>query len=415
MHRDLTGTGRAMLKKITKEAVDRMAVGDICWDTEIGGFGARRQVGRPSYILKYRFRGKQRLLTIGPHGDLTAEEARRLARKHLGALADGRDPADELAARRAPSRGDFAEMVEKFIRLHVKPNNRTWRERERIFTKYIVPEWRDRSPGEVKRRDVAELLDKIEANNGPVMADSVLAAVRKLFNWIAARDEDFRSPIVKGMGRTKPRERRRDRVLSDAELRALWAATEITQPAPFGALVRCLLLSAQRRDEVAQMRRSELAGDVWTIPAERYKTGRANVVPLPRQAREIVDAQPGWRKGDFVFTTTGDTAFAGFSKCKARLDAAMRAALREMDPTAELAPWVVHDLRRTAKTLMARAGVRPDISERVLGHVIAGVEGTYDRHAYLDEKRDALEKLAAMVDRILAPSASNVVPLTRAG
>jgi integrase len=404
-----------MLKKITKDAVDRLPVGQVLWDTEVGGFGVRRQIGRPSYILKYRFKGRQRLLTIGPHGDLTADEARRFARKHVGALADGRDPADELAARRAPSKGDFAQMVEKFIRLHVKPNNRTWRERERIFNKYIVPEWRDRSAGEVKRRDVAELLDKIEANNGPVMADSVLAAVRKLFNWIAARDEDFRSPIVKGMGRTKPRDRRRDRVLSDAEVCALWAATETALPAPFGALVRCLLLSAQRRDEVAQMRRSEMAADVWTIPAERYKTGRANVVPLPRQAREIVDAQPTWRRGDFVFTTTGDRAFAGFSKCKARLDAGMLEALRRVDPAAELRPWVLHDLRRTAKTLMARAGVRPDISERVLGHVIAGVEGTYDRHAYNDEKRDALEKLAAMVGRIINPPAAKVVPLNRVG
>src|SRR6185369_9326785 len=104
----------------------------------------------------------------------------------------GRDPADELAARKAPSKGDFAEMVETFIRLYAKPRNRTWKETEWIFAKYVTPEWRDRSAGEIKRRDVAELLDKVEAENGPVMADRVLAAVRKLFNWIATRDDEFR-------------------------------------------------------------------------------------------------------------------------------------------------------------------------------------------------------------------------------
>jgi integrase len=304
-------------------------------------------------------------------------------------------------------------MVEKFIRLYARRRNRTWEESERIFAKYVTPEWRDRSAGEIKRRDVAELLDKVEAENEPVMADRVLAAVRKLFNWIATRDDAFRSPIVKGMARTKPKERARDRVLRDDEIRALWAATETTRPAPFGPLVRCLLLTAQRREEVARMRRREIDGEAWVIPAERYKTGRANAVPLSKRAREVVDAQPAWRKADFVFTTTGDAAFSGFSKAKREVEAAMHAELRKRDPGAELPRWTLHDLRRTAKTLMARAGVRPDISERVLGHVITGVEGTYDRHSYAEEKRDALEKLAAMIDRILTPSPPNVVELQR--
>jgi len=173
-------------------------------------------------------------------------------------------------------------MVEKFIRLYARRRNRTWEESERIFAKYVTPEWRDRSAGEIKRRDVAELLDKVEAENEPVMADRVLAAVRKLFNWIATRDDAFRSPIVKGMARTKPKERARDRVLRDDEIRALWAATETTRPAPFGPLVRCLLLTAQRREEVARMRRREIDGEAWVIPAERYKTGRANAVPLSK-------------------------------------------------------------------------------------------------------------------------------------
>jgi integrase len=406
----------AMLKKITKEAVDRLPPRSVLWDTDVAGFGVRRQLGETrTYVVKFRHKGKQRFMTLGHHGrHLTAEEARRWAKRALGAVADGRDPAEELAARKAPSKGDFEETVAAFIRLYAKPRNRTWEETEWIFEKYVTCAWRDRSAAEIKRRDVAALLDRIESENGPVMADRVLAAIRKLFNWIATRDDEFRTPIVKGMARTKPKERARDRVLSDDEIRALWAATEAARPPPFGPLVRCLLLTAQRREEVAQMRRREIEGDTWTIPADRYKTGRANVVPLSKRSREIVDAQPAWRRGDFVFTTTGDAPFSGFSKAKRDVEAVMLKELRKRAPDIELPRWTLHDLRRTAKTLMARAGVRPDISERVLGHVIPGVEGTYDRHSYAEEKREALEKLATMVDRILAPPAPNVVELRSA-
>jgi integrase len=410
-----------MLKKITKEAVDQMGPTQTLWDGgyrgAVAGFGVRRRAGDArTFVVKFRHKGKQRFLTLGQHGRaLTVEEARTRAKRALGAVADGRDPAAELAARKAPSKGDFEGTVATFIRLYAKPRNRTWQETEWIFQKYVTPDWRDHSAGEIKRRDVAELLDSIEADNGPVMADRVLAAVRKLFNWIATRDDEFRSPIVKGMARTKPKERARERVLSDNEVRALWAATVTTKPAPFGPLVRCLLLTAQRREEVAQMRRREIVDDTWTIPADRYKTGRANVVPLPRQVREIIAAQPAWRKSDLVFTTSGEEPFSGFSKAKRHVEGVMLAELRKADPKAELPRWTLHDLRRTAKTLMVRAGVRPDISERVLGHVIAGVEGTYDRHGYEAEKREALDKLAAMVDRILAPPVDNVVTLTRGG
>jgi len=177
----------------------------------------------------------------------------------------------------------------------------------------------------------------------------------------------------------------------------------------WGALVRTLLLTAQRREEVAQMNRTEIdANAAWTIPAERYKTGKPNVVPLSAAALAIIKAQPQVDDSELVFTTTGKTPFSGFTKAKRRLDTAMLARLRECAgeraSKVTLPAWRLHDLRRTAKTLMVRAGVRPDISERVLGHVIGGVEGVYDRYAYLDEKRQALEALAAIVERITSPA-----------
>jgi integrase len=265
-----------------------------------------------------------------------------------------------------------------------------------------------------------------------VQADRVLAAVRKLFNWYAARDDEFRSPIVRGMARTKPRERARQRILSDDEIRAFWFATGhlIEDNDAFASIARMLLLSAQRLREVANMKRTELADGEWMLPAARSKNKNPNHVPLSAAALEIVAAQPP--RGGYVFRTVADVPFSGFSKGKARLDALMLEKLSTLaaeggnaplaaqvselnalymsakeDPKAgrEFAKcwWVTHDLRRTAKTLMIRAGVRPDISERVLGHVISGVEGVYDRHSYLNEKRDALERLSAIVNSIVNP------------
>jgi integrase len=195
-------------------------------------------------------------------------------------------------------------------------------------------------------------------------------------------------------------------VLSDDELRIIWPL--LSKAGTFGALLKTLLFTAQRRDEVANMVWTEIGADgIWTIPAERYKTKRSNHVPLSNAAHALIEAQPRIDGCEYVFPSRTKTPFSGFGKTKARLDKAVLLSMQgrankgtEVEP---LPNWTIHDLRRTAKTLMARAGVRPDISERVLGHVIAGVEGTYDRHSYADEKRDALEKLAAMVERILNP------------
>ena len=164
------------------------------------------------------------------------------------------------------------------------------------------------------------------------------------------------------------------------------------------------------------MSRKEIGEDaIWEIPAERYKTKRPNFIPLSKAALAVIDAQPKIDDCDYIFPSRAKTPFSGFGKSKAALDKAVLAAMKKHAKKGvkveSLPNWTLHDLRRTAKTLMVRAGVRPDISERVLGHVIAGVEGTYDRHSYAEEKRDALEKLAAMIERILNPISSNVAIL----
>jgi integrase len=204
------------------------------------------------------------------------------------------------------------------------------------------------------------------------------------------RDDDWSAPSFAVLKQENP-ERQRTRTLSDDEIRKLWAALHDDT---FGAFCRLLLLTAQRRNDIGNMLWSEIDQTTLTIPPERYKTGGGQVVPLTDAALAILDALPK-RREDRVFPVFS------YSLQKHRLDAKVPLGER----------WTLHDLRRTGKTLMARAGVRPDISERVLGHTIRGVEGVYDRHDYLAEKRDALERLGALIDRIIDPPADNVVEL----
>jgi integrase len=236
-------------------------------------------------------------------------------------------------------------------------------------------------------------------------------------NWHATRTDDFRSPIVRGMGRGVTT--KRDRVLTDDEVRAFWRAAEAWDH-PFSRLLRFILLTATRREEAAGMRWSELEDDIWTIPAARYKTNIDFELPLSQAALDVLAASTHFGEAGFVFTTTGEGAIGGFSKFKAQFDALMlgelrKAAVERGDDPAKVVPerWTIHDLRRTARSLMTQAGVPPDHAERALGHVIGGVRGVYDRHDYLDEKRKAFEALAAYVGHALDPR-PNVVPMRRA-
>jgi integrase len=276
-----------------------------------------------------------------------------------------------------------------------------------VFERLIFPVLGNRQIDTIKRSEIVKLLDRIEDERGPSMAHVALGFLSRVFNWHASRNDDFLSPIRRGMGRIKPAERARERVLSDDELRAVSRAAESTS-GPFGHYVRFLLLTATRRNEAAGIRRDEVQpnGD-WIAPAERMKGKREHVVPLSAAARAIIDGMPAL--GPLLFTTGGRWPIGNFTKFKAKFDAAVLAELRKQDPEAKPLPnWTLHDLRRTARSLMSRAGVSSDIAERCLAHIIGGVRGTYDRYAYRDEKA---QKLAAMVERIVNPRADNVTSL----
>jgi integrase len=398
--------------KLTKHQIDAVqpTTNDVyLWDASPLGFGVRvRPTGTKTFIFTYRAGGgrsaRKSRHTIGRYGKITLEQARKHAQQLAGQVAAGHDPSADRAAQRMEKARDkqtMAVMADEFIERYARPRNRSWKEYQRILSHYVKPRLGNRPIHELTRRDIVSLLDHVADNSGEVMADHVLAVVRKLCNWHAARDDEFRSPIVMGMARTRPRDLARDRILSDDEIRQIWTTVDKGRY-PFAPIIKLMFLTAQRRQEVAEARWQEIQEDVWTIAAKRYKTKRPNVVPLSKAARIIVDGLP--KLGDFLFTTTGISPFSGFSKAKACLD-----------EESGVYNWRLHDIRRTSRTLMVRAQVRPDIAERVLGHAISGVSGVYDRHDYINEKRRALSALALEIKRIVTDAPKAKVDSVRAG
>jgi integrase len=410
--------------KITKTKVDQLEPGAILYDVEIKGFVARAlPSGRVSYGYRYRHHGESKWLAIGLHGKITVEQARTIAKKRAGEVADNRDPVGERETARAEAtkaRTAAVNTVDAILDAFVKRHASKLRSADQVehaFDSYVRPEIGSKSIYDVKRSEVVTLLDKVEDKAGPVMADRVLAHVRKAFNWQATRDDEFKSPIVRGMARTKPKQRARKRTLADDEIRDVWTALASAKvPACYPPFVKSLLLCATRRNESAYMGSAEIDGDLWTIPGERYKTKLDHVVPLTAAARALIGAKPEGFKGNawFVFSTTGGKrGFSGFSKAKRELDIEI-AKIRKAESRDKMARWTLHDLRRTARSLMSRAKVPTDHAERAIGHVIGGVRETYDRYEYLEEKRAAFEALAGLVALILAPPANNVLQIADA-
>jgi integrase len=360
-------------------------------------------------------------------GTLTVRDAIVAADKLAKALKSGKreDPRPERTRRlqdgTQPGGKTVNDVLDQFVDRYVKKeaNLRSAKMIEDQLKRLVKPRIGKlpiHGEGRIRRSHVVDMLDEIADEHGPVMADRVLAYVRKGFNWYALRDDDFEPPVIRGMARTKPKDRSRKRVLADDEIRDLWAGLEkVSEPACFAPFVKSLLLCATRRNESSDMHSTELDGDLWTIPGERYKNKLDHVVPLTPAARALIGEKPKKAKGNawFMFSTTdGTKPFSGFSKAKRDLDAKI-AEIRNREERPPMPAWTFHDLRRTARSLMSRAKVPADHAERCLGHVIGGVRETYDRHEYLEEKRAAFEALAGIVALILNPQ-SNVTALRSA-
>jgi integrase len=355
------------------------------FDEAMTGLALRVSPTKKAWIwLHTGLDGKRKRLTFGTYPAISLAAARGKVELMRTELEAG-----------VPFKAEtFRAICEEYLR---RAKVRTKADRQRTLERLVYPSLGARPIGEIRRSEIIRLLDGIEDQNGPVMADRTLALVRKIMNWHATRSDDFRTPIVPGMARVRPAERARERTLSDDEIRGVWANGD----GVFGSFVRFLLLSAARRNEASDMTWAELDGADWTLPAARNKTKLDLVRPLSRAAMAIIEAIP--KRGSFVFTTDGATPISGFSKFKAAFDKASGTS-----------GWTLHDCRRTARSLMSRAGVPSDHAERCLGHVIGGVRGVYDRHEYHREKAQAFEALAAQIERIVNPQ-PNVVGITKRG
>lgn len=396
------------MSKLTKAVVASLAPGKIHYFAGVmvegggkaetpRGFGVRvTPAGCRSFVIRYSINGQDRLAVIGQHPDWSLIDAVAKAREMRMRVDCGEDPLVERREQEAASKETVKAICEEYFK-NGAAKLRSVEERKRTLERLVYPEFGKREIASIKRSEINRLLDRIATENGPVMADRTLAYMRKVFNWHAARSDDFHSPVVPGMARTSGKERARQRILTDDELRAVWKAAEACTGV-FGRLVRFILLTAARREEAASMTWAELPDGVWLLPAARNKTKVDLARPLSREARAVLPA----RHGEFVFTTYGTAPFSGFSK-----------ALEALQAASGTADWTTHDLRRTARTLMTRAGVSDEHAEQCLGHVLPGVKGVYNVWKYLPEKLRAYDALAGIIERIVNP-VENVLPLKTA-
>jgi integrase len=383
--------------KLTKSTIDALPtpVRDIVyWDSASPGFGVKvTPKGRKVFIVLYRAggaRSRLRKYTIGPYGRVTLHQARAAALKIFAARTEGRDlAAEKQQARRRLVADRVGDLVELYICEHVS-KNRSAREISRLLRREVIPKWGTRSVHEIGKRQLIELVSQITARGTPSAANKLLKVVKTFFAWCVGRAILDISP-AKGLV-APARETARDRVLDDDELaRIIRAARRIDNP--YGGIVELLALTGQRREGVAGLTWNELdlANQTWILPASRTKNSRPHIVHLSKEAIAVLTRRS--RPGKFVFSLSGVKPFQSFS-----------AAKRELDELSGVGGWRLHDLRRTCVSGMARLGVAPHVADKILNHqsgTISGVAAVYQRHEFLAERKDALERWGAHVAALL--------------
>jgi len=438
------------ISKRTVDAAKPSARDWFLWDDDLPGFGLKvTPAGGKIYVFQYRIarpgeaeRTPAKRYTVGKHGPLTPDQARRRAKELAAMVAQGIDPRQqELAEIAAQDAADAAQIERERAEgeLRFEKIAETWLEEYELdhrprsyeqaasaINKHLIPALRGKALPSITRADIQAVLDGIPARQ-PATRRTVFAYASILFGWAVQRGTIADSPLT---GMAKPKAvKARDRVLTDDELRSIWQATNSLRT-PIGSLYRVLLLTGQRREEVAGMKWAELdrATATWTIPADRAKNGVASIVPLAdvvvaeldtlslaaqmrAEAKEL-DAMR-WPKAGPVMTIRGGVSLTCYSQAKALLDAEITKVRGDEGP---MDAWRVHDLRRTLATGMQRLGIRFEVTEAILNHVSGakgGVAGVYQRHDWKDEKRAALNAWAAHVEQLLKPSkrASKVVPI----
>jgi integrase len=406
-----------MAKALTIKAIENIKPGAVRREIPDGEVtGLYLQVfpsGKMSWAFRYRFGGRSRKLTIGLSPEIGLKDARNIALKAHVQVAGGTDPqCEKQTVRRAAKQAALAQapndIIEKiaaqFMARHVKnlaPS--TQGELTRIINRDVLPAWRGRRLSEITQDDVHDLLDAIRDRGAPVYANRVLSWLKVMAQFAVKQLRVIgASPFV---GLDPPtKETARDRVLTDSELKAVWLASD-SLDIRYSAFVKLLILSGQRRNEVSEIRWSELDLDagIWTLPKERAKNDREHQIPLPDPAVSILRAVPKIAGSDYVLTLDGRGPIRGYSNIKTRIDAVM---------PSDVPPWTLHDLRRTFATGMAKRGVAIHVTEALLNHrsgVISGIVAVYQKHDYASERRTAMATWANYVASLVSgETASNV-------
>jgi integrase len=380
-------------RALTEAAVQRLkppASGQVdIFDQGFPGLALRISYGgRKSWVFFFRIGGRLRRMTLGTYPALTLAEARQAWRQARTEAQSGRDPS--RAGKREKTPTDFKNVAGEWI-LRDQAKNRSRRIVARLIDVNVLPAWEHRQIGDIGRRDVLDVIDAIVDRGAVITARRVQAHLHRLFRWAVGRGIVQSNPLT---DLPKPgAETKRDRVLSDEELLSVWnAAGEIAWQ--FGNAVRLLILTGARREEIGQLRWSEVRGDYIELDGSRTKSGAPHVIPLSTPARAIIEALPRILGSPFVFTIDGLKPISGWPRVKARLDG-----------LSAIAPWRIHDLRRSTATGLQKLKTPLQVTEAILGHTAgtrAGVVGIYQRHDYADEKRTALEVWGAHVAALVA-------------
>lgn len=362
----------------------------VHWDIDLAGFGLRiLKSGARSWVVRYRLGKRQRVVTLGKINALSPAQARAKAGEILAKARLGQDSQAEIASKKLSMGVLLKDLIDVYIDRHVEGTQRarTQTETKRHLLKHWKPLHRT-ALSCVSHQLVAEHLAKIEQSSGTVARNRTRSTLSRLFTWAMEEGLAEQNPVV---GTAKRKEQSRERVLSRNELRAIWSATEETSG--HSDIVRLLILTGQRRQEVGGLRWQELNfnGKLWIIPSERTKNRRVHSVPLSPLTLDILGRRVGEVDREFVFGYR-DGPFSGWSRAKRRLD-----------EKSGVTNWTLHDLRRTFVTEMAEIGVQPHVIEAIVNHTSghkAGIAGVYNKATYADEKRAALNQWSDEIENL---------------
>ena len=381
-----------LLKRLTEAVVEKLKPDPKrrieIHDALVSGLRLRiTPHGKKSWSLMYKVagqaidgkRGPNKRITLGSYPLVGLKKARELSHAAKDLADRGIDPIEHRKSEisgRHERRVD--RVIEQFIELYAKPTTKKWRDTKRILETYVAPQLGSLDISMIDRASIHDLLDQVIEKKSMAMAREVRKHLSTMFNWSLDRGICSFNPMS-GMKRKDLQYVPRERILAIEELNAIWQATA-KLGYPFGPITQLLMLSGQRRSEIAKLKREWIYSGYFEIPADKYKTGVNHITPLTKTMSDILAAQPVWNAGSYVFSATGGkTPSSGFSKVK-----------KKIDGLSGVRDWTFHDIRRSVSTHMAGSEIIKEHIERVLGHKIPGVAGTYNRYSYFDEKLRAL-------------------------